>query len=772
MTIDTDLCADSYVADGTANPRSIGFRILHPEDLIVLADGVEQIENLHYTVSGDWNAGTGIFTPNAVTPWAAGTEIFYKRATPPRQAYEIPAGIPLKSASVELELDRRAMIEAEHRLWLLRTVSMPDGEGGFTLPDISQRAGKLLVLGNDGTGVVRMLDGSDFKGNPGGNAMAIGRFAVASTIAIEDGYDLVRTSGHIADGTGSGDYTRDVAVDAAYVAANPYTAFLDTTGKGFRLAEAAVNTDMFGCDKTGATNTTARLLAFFRFCIATGCRGHIMAGTYLVDEGVLVFDTGGTANKPWPFITTDGHLAVTLKGSGLTDAPILSLSNGAQSSPVGSYWRGGCLGGLTFASAYGGAYGNRHGLSLQGCWGIRFGYLAASNLSGSTVVIPRALLGGNNPDPYGVLFCNFEAIEGNFNKGWAFENRNYLGFNANHITFFRSIQNFQGGWYGFGTGNTIVLASEAGSAGWAFDDGDAADATGGANLRFVVEQAELDNPQNGIRINRCTNFEFRAVRFNHRYNAGGRNPGEGYWPRTAMAFAGGVSPSIFMGRITAIHRIEAGGTKADMGVLLNLGGSPAVNDVDIDHYVQDNAGLGFTDKDYFASTNTTAQYVVRSRGRVVFDSRARPNVILTGTTAVSIPNSGYGTASAKVIFPNKRPASDFAGAYDAANGWYTVPYGGIYRMSGSILLAAASGTRVRLGLMAMRSGTPLLIVSRTFYAASANAQSYGFDESFDLLTGDQVFLVADQNTAAAIPLTVSILAAAENVWSIEAVGGS
>ena len=110
----------------------------------------------------------------------------------------------------------------------------------------------------------------------------------------------------------------------------------------------------FGCDNTGATNTTTKLKAFYDACIATGHQGFIPAGTYKVTPGILKFYNGAVATV-WPEITTAGRTAVIYSVDTATnvDAPILEwtsvVTNGDHGATwvVNGYWYGGCHGGIT-----------------------------------------------------------------------------------------------------------------------------------------------------------------------------------------------------------------------------------------------------------------------------------------------------------------------------------------------------------------------------------------------------------------------------------------
>lgn len=131
MTVETLICEDSYVADGTATPRSIGFPILDPDYLRVWRDGAPLTLGTDYSIAGDFRGGTGSIVPSS--PWANGAVIRYARSTVIIQRAAIPPGQPLPSRSIEQQLDRQVMIVQEQRDLIDDTVSrallLPEGEG-------------------------------------------------------------------------------------------------------------------------------------------------------------------------------------------------------------------------------------------------------------------------------------------------------------------------------------------------------------------------------------------------------------------------------------------------------------------------------------------------------------------------------------------------------------------------------------------------------------------------------------------------------------------
>lgn len=89
---------------------------------------------------------------------------------------------------------------------------------------------------------------TDFKGDPGGNVMAVGAAAALSSLTIPVGTDLVRTSEYRAGSKlGGAFYIADSAVNAAFVTAHPGWAFVSGNGRGFRLDPAqTIWFEMFG----------------------------------------------------------------------------------------------------------------------------------------------------------------------------------------------------------------------------------------------------------------------------------------------------------------------------------------------------------------------------------------------------------------------------------------------------------------------------------------------------------------------------------------------
>lgn len=159
MTVSVQICEDSYTADGAATPRSIGFQLIDPTHLTVEVDGEVQTQGIDYYVTGDYAAGTGSIQP--LVAWANGAEVRYYRDTPSVQQYDIESGVPIKSVSMELELDRQALRSQEHGEALARALLVPRGESAEVLPSAADRAGKFLAFDANGNPVSSNGTGAD-----------------------------------------------------------------------------------------------------------------------------------------------------------------------------------------------------------------------------------------------------------------------------------------------------------------------------------------------------------------------------------------------------------------------------------------------------------------------------------------------------------------------------------------------------------------------------------------------------------------------------------
>ncbi len=536
-------------------------------------------------------------------------------------------------------------------------------------------------------------------------------------------------------------------VDSASVGNLSATADLSVDGL---VPVGTVDVRHFGADPSGTADATQPLKSFFDHCILTGSKGFIGAGTYLVTLGVLAFDNGHV-DTAFPLIETAGHLNVTFKANANIDAPFISLTNGTAATAVGNYWKGGGIGGISFSPAAGSVAGLplMDGVLLRGCESMIFGHLKAQNIGGSTVLIEQKLFATNNPDPYHVSQCNFEAVEGLFNEGRAFTNDNYVGLAGCTIGYIRAIQNKAGAFYGHGAANVVGSMSVGSVGGWAI--GEQSDKAGGAPTRFKLGTAEFDDVENGIDSAFVSDSDYGIVRFVHRYNFSSLNPAGGYWPRKCLNI-GGPAGAVTNLTYGVIDRIETGGVKGDLGVFADFNSAGGnINETFISRNVIDTPAFGITGADLITNFNSNSAVAYYDRSRMVVDTlKPRYNAVRARPVGVTIPSGGFTGAGNNLIFGTLLSGS--SEAYDTATGIFTASGEGKYRISVRIALPMPPGSRIRMAIMKNGSAA----VSRFAYANTANLESYSLDTTLDLVNGDEIQINADQNTGAGVALATFV----------------
>lgn len=310
MSVTVGYQPKAYVSDGSLTPRTIEWPLRHPGELVVTVDDAPRTLNASYQVTGSFPFQRIVPMPGFASN---GQTVRYRRRTLAVQDYSI-SGQSLSRDSLEGQLDRQALVMQEHTEGLFRSLMVPTGESGLTLPRQSARAGKVRLLGHSATGALAMLDPTMFgKGDPGGNAMAIGLFAIASTLTIANGTDRVITTGYDVRGSGSASYAYDPDVDAAFVAAHPQWSFLSANGRGFKLDEAYPTVSQFGAIGDNVTDNTAALQGAIDYAhnlyvtdpqLGGGIRVFIPRGRY---------KTGGLIMKNGVNLVGDGMLNSQLR---------------------------------------------------------------------------------------------------------------------------------------------------------------------------------------------------------------------------------------------------------------------------------------------------------------------------------------------------------------------------------------------------------------------------------------------------------------------------
>jgi hypothetical protein len=254
-------------------------------------DGTLLVDGDDYTISGSGEDGSAKIETAVAYPFGQWIRAFRVSEGAQVAEYEVNQGFP--AAATEYELDRLTLRDAELSGDTSdvenRALRVPRGETAAVLPGPDDRKGSLLGFSLF-TGVRELLTYANVsallapfltpllaainKGDPGGNIMAIGLFLAGGTLNIPVGTNIVRTSGYSADGKGGAFYQYDAAVDAAYVAAHPRSAFVSANGRGFRLSlDQQINVCMFGAVGDDAANDGAAFVAALAFCFAAAQAG-------------------------------------------------------------------------------------------------------------------------------------------------------------------------------------------------------------------------------------------------------------------------------------------------------------------------------------------------------------------------------------------------------------------------------------------------------------------------------------------------------------------
>lgn len=297
----TDILAGPFYPNGVTTAFPFSFKIPSAEEVRVFsyADGVEAVLDpglYSVAISADAEGGSINFTlppSSALAPlFIEADPLFTQQANFNNNGF-LPR-------TINPQLDRGAIRDLILREKVDRSILFPRGESGVMLPEAAARkSGKVLGF-NAITGAFEVQGAGAFKGDPGGNTMAIGLFAIASTLSIPLGTDLVQTSGSVVRGMGFARYAYDDAVDAAYVASHPLSSFISANGRGFKIAENAVDPVMFGALGDGSNDDTPA----FQAAQDTGLPvvwsippvQWKLTDTLKIDPGANIRGVGGTAN--------------------------------------------------------------------------------------------------------------------------------------------------------------------------------------------------------------------------------------------------------------------------------------------------------------------------------------------------------------------------------------------------------------------------------------------------------------------------------------------
>lgn len=266
MTTNTITPDVSYLENGVTLTHPVPFKFRLAADLLVervapaSGTSVPLVLNLDYSVAGAGNPAGGSITK--VSGGSAATQIRIRRRTKREQPMNYAANDTFPAESHEDALDRSIMIDQEQDELLGdlfgRGLLVPPGDEGITLPAPTARAD--TVFGFNGVGRALLMSASALalfvapyiprgpRGDPGGNAMAVGRFSDLTDIAVPAGFDRIFTTGAVQRGKGAAAYKRLDAAPSATEQAQGLGYWLrqDRSGAWFKLDEVFPTAFMMG----------------------------------------------------------------------------------------------------------------------------------------------------------------------------------------------------------------------------------------------------------------------------------------------------------------------------------------------------------------------------------------------------------------------------------------------------------------------------------------------------------------------------------------------
>lgn len=391
MAVSTTISQKSYRPGAAMAPEALtGITYTDSAQIVVMrretdsADYTTAYLDQDYELGGDGANGAGwIRALNAETD---SVSFLIQRQTDLFQTREFPPHQPMPARSIERSLDKLTLaLQDMHRI-IGRALLLPPGEAAIDFPNEIARMSSTIGFNPDGAPIVRTardeaaflklemmaLLGAGYKGDPGGNVMAVGPFDSLNGISVPSGTNYIQTASYATPGSGK----RGKGAARYCFVPQPITLpaagqgkwwDFDATGKRFAIDEVFPTTDHFGGigDGNSATADTAAIEAAWLYSqvggnwwspAGGGSNGTINSaavvrlggGNYIYNGPGLVNGaaSGSTANLP-VVIVGAGKDATRLT---ITSAVSLVLCKSARSAYVANleiiggtgvfYWEG------------------------------------------------------------------------------------------------------------------------------------------------------------------------------------------------------------------------------------------------------------------------------------------------------------------------------------------------------------------------------------------------------------------------------------------------
>lgn len=297
MAVELTDTSANFVGTGGSSVYAAPIYANDDDQIGVYVDGVKKTLGDDYVLNG-LGSPVGI---SITANFPNGSAVYVERATPIKQEVDTQNNETILEDVLDKSLDKLTMISQERAGETARAVLLPRGETGFVLPDVAVRRGNKVLGFNPITGLPEVQGTGLFKGDPGGNAMAIGLFLAAGTLLIPLGTDLVQTSGWGGVGKGAARYAYDPAVNPAYVAAHPRSSFRSANGRGFKIVEPIADVYMFGAAGDGVADDKPAVqegLDVTQYLFAPPGKFRL-GSTLTIDDGQVFYGAGTSAWEPY-----------------------------------------------------------------------------------------------------------------------------------------------------------------------------------------------------------------------------------------------------------------------------------------------------------------------------------------------------------------------------------------------------------------------------------------------------------------------------------------
>ncbi len=260
MAVETTVTSASSIGNGVSTVFPLPFVFLDNSHIKLYLDGV--LQGSGYVVSG---AGVPTGGSITITPAPAyGVVVLRVREVPITQEVDTVNNETILQDVLDKALDKLTMICQQIYGSVVanldRAFKVPEGESAGTVPAAATRRNKLALFDDTAAAPLTAISFPDlaqyFKGDPGGNAMAVGPLLTVPGLHIPLGTDVIRTSGYALSGDDGGDCWERLASEPVHAAK-----VKDANNYWWQpVAQVAVNAHAVGVKADGTYNNATGVM--------------------------------------------------------------------------------------------------------------------------------------------------------------------------------------------------------------------------------------------------------------------------------------------------------------------------------------------------------------------------------------------------------------------------------------------------------------------------------------------------------------------------------